>query len=349
MNITLEDILRWGIPVAIIIAGFVTGLIFERVIIKALNKISKKTKWKWDDVLAEALNNLFLAAFVILGVWGGVVYAPITPQAESFIINILSSLATLVATLFLARVAEGFITLGLARMNAGLGSTSLISKSAKLLILGIGIVFVINNYIEITPVIGALGIGGLAAALALKDTLSNFFSGFQIIATRQVRPGDYVKLWDGELGRVTDVNWRNVTICSHPDENLIIVPNSKLASNVMTNYNLPKQMLMEKVTVGVAYDSDLDHVEKVLQETAAEAIEEVSEKPARLEPKIRFKEFGDFAIVIEVRLYLPRLKGRGVYKNVFFKKLHKRFKEEGITIPYPVRNIHLQRAIAEDN
>jgi small-conductance mechanosensitive channel len=349
MNITLEGIMRWGIPLVIAIMGFVIGLVFEKILIKALHKIADATKWKWDDVLAKAVSNLFLASFIILGVWGGVVYAPITPQAESFIVNILSSLATLVATLFLARVAEGFITLGLARMNAGLGSTSLISKSAKLLILGIGVVFVINNYVEITPVIGALGIGGLAAALALKDTLSNFFSGFQIIATRQVRPGDYVKLWDGELGRVTDVNWRNVTICSHPDENLIIVPNSKLASNVMTNYNLPKQLLMEKVNVGVAYESDLEHVEQVILETAATAVEKVSERPVKFPPKIRFREFGDFAIKIEVRLYLPKLKGRGVYKNEFIKSLHKRFKEEGISIPYPVRNIQIERAKSEEN
>lgn len=348
-NFNLEEILRWGIPLSIVVSGFIIGMVFEKVFIKALNKLAEKTRWKWDDVLAKAVTHLFLATFIILGAWGAVVYAPITPQAEALILKLLSSSATLVATLFLGRVAEGFVQLGLARLGTGLGSTSLVSKSIKIAIIGIGVVFVINNYFEITPVIGALGIGGLAAALALKDTLSNLFSGFQIIATRQVRPGDYVKLWDGEIGKVTDVNWRNVTIRSHPDENLIIVPNSQLASNVMTNYNLPKQMLMEKVDVGVAYESDLDRVEELALETAFEITREISGKDPAVEPKIRFKEFGDSAIIFEVRMYLPKLKGRGLYKSAFIKKLHKRFREEGVEIPYPIRNIYIKRSIGEDN
>ena len=126
-------------------------------------------------------------------------------------------------------------------------------------------------------------------------------------------------------------------------------PNSKIATNVMVNYNLPRRMLMESVEVGVAYDSDLDRVEIIALEVAEQTISDVSGKEPAEKPQIRFREFGDFSINLEIRMFLPQLKGRGEYKSEFIKRLHKRFRKEGIEIPFPIRNVFLTRTDVDDN
>lgn len=339
----VKAVIEWLIPLAIFVGGVVIGLFIEWVIVRFLHRIAKKTAWKWDDVIARSLRRTISGLIIVSSFMIAATYAPIGEQWLELIKKIVNSLAALIVIIFVARLVGEFLQLLLDRMGKTIGSTSLISKSAKFAIIVIGVMFVINsNWFEITPLIGALGIGGLAAALALQDTLSNLFSGFQIIATRQVRPGDYVSLEGGQLGVVTDVSWRNVTIKSHPDENMIIVPNSKLATNVMINYSLPRRMLMESVEVGVAYDSDLDKVEAIAQEVAEEVVKDMSGSDPSSKPQIRFREFGDSAITFQVRMFLPQLKGRAVYKHEFIKRLHKRFNAEGIEIPFPIRNVYIR-------
>lgn len=332
----------WIIPLVIVIGGLIIGLLFEWIIVSSLGRIAKKTRWRWDDVLALACKHIIAGLFFIAGIWLATVNAPLAAETEQYIVKIINAAATLIAILFLARLAAGFLNLGMATYGKSLASASLITNSVKLIIIAVGFIFVLNQFVEITPIIGALGIGGLAAALALQDTLSNLFSGFQIIATRQLRPGDYVRLESGAIGVVTDVNWRNVQIRSHPDENLVIVPNNKVATSVMINYNLPRKALVEIVEVGVSYDSDLEHVEKIALQEAVDVIKDVSGKEVTTQPQIRFREFGASSINLQIRMMLPELKGRGVYKSELIKRLHKRFKLEGIEIPFPIRTVHFK-------
>jgi small-conductance mechanosensitive channel len=100
----------------------------------------------------------------------------------------------------------------------------------KIVVFAVGILTILETLgIPIIPLFTALGIGGLAVALGLQDTLSNLFAGIQVIAAKQIRPGDYVKLELGEEGYVTDITWRYTTIRSSPN-NRIIVPNAKVSS-----------------------------------------------------------------------------------------------------------------------
>ena len=109
--------------------------------------------------------------------------------------------------------------------------------------------------VSITPILTALGVGGLAVALALQDTLSNLFGGFYVAVAGQVRLGDYIKLNTGEEGYVTDIGWRCTTFRA-PANNMIIVPNAKLAQAIVTNYNLPEKRMAANFVVTVGYDCD---------------------------------------------------------------------------------------------
>ncbi len=242
-----QEIMRWVTPAAFVVGGLVVGILFEWLVIRRLVRLVAGTKWKWDDVVVRAVRHAPVLWFLCAGVYLAIYSVAIDQEIRNIVEKILIIIIILSATFIIARLATGLTNMFAETSKVGVASASLISNIARVLIIAIGVFIVLQNLgISITPLIGALGIGGLAAALALQDTLSNLFSGFQIIASRQVRPGDYVKLDTGEMGYVTDVKWRNTTIRDFT-ENMIIVPNNKLAGAIVTNYNLPHRHLWAEV------------------------------------------------------------------------------------------------------
>ncbi len=192
--------------------------------------------------------------------------------------------------------------------------------------------------IRITPILGALGVGGLAVALALQETLANLFAGIVIILSKQLRPGDFVQLSSGEQGYVEDVTWRNTTIRSLPN-NMVIVPNAEISSSIITNYYQPEQQMAVLVDVGVSYESDLEHVEEVTTEVATEVMTEIEGGIPESEPFIRYNNFGEYSIDFTVIMQTSEVVNQYVIKHEFIKRLHRRYWEEGIEIPFPIRTI----------
>jgi len=176
--------------------------------------------------------------------------------------------------------------------------------------------------------------------LAMQETLSNLFAGIQVILARKVRVGDYIKLDSGAEGYVTDISWRNTTVRALANH-LIVVPNSKLASSVTTNFNLPDQPIAVLVEVGVAYNSDLQKVERVTLEVVREVMRSVPGGLKEFEPLVRFHTFGDSAINFTVVLRADEYVSQYLIKHEFIKRLQERYRLEGIEIPYPQRVVHL--------
>src|SRR5262249_37420548 len=144
--------------------------------------------------------------------------------------------------------------------------------------------------IQITPLLTALGVGGLAVALALQPPLANLFSGLQLVASRQIRPGDYVRLQTGQEGFVEDINWRSISIRERPN-NLVVVPNTMLAQAIFTNYRLPEPRVATRVPLRVAYGSDLDFVERLAFEATRLALDDVGAEALADDTYFRFEEF----------------------------------------------------------
>ncbi|KPK71691.1 hypothetical protein AMJ87_06975, partial [candidate division WOR_3 bacterium SM23_60] len=219
-----------------------------------------------------------------------------------------------------------------------LPSASLFINLTRIVVFAIGILIILQSLgISITPLVTALGIGGLAVALALQPTLSNLFAGIQIIISKQLEPGDYVELDSGEKGYVTDISWRNTTIRELPN-NLIVIPNAKLADSIVKNFNRPQKEMSVLVDVG----SDLEKVEQVTLDVAKKVVQELQEGKSEYEPFLLYKQFADFSInftvIFRVHEYVNKFKAR----HEFIKRLHKRYKQEGIEIPFPIRTVHLK-------
>ena len=330
------------LPLAFLIGGFLAGLIFEKIILTRLKKVAERTKWEGDEIFIAALRGKTFFWFVIAGIYGAILNVPISPDIFNILKKILLVIVIASVTIVFAKIAVSFINSYTKKVKGVLPLTSIFTNLTNVLVLVIGMLIILQSLgISITPILTAFGVGGLAVALALQDTLSNLFSGLHIIISKQVGPGDYVKLDTGEEGYVTDIAWRNTTIRAISD-NMIIVPNSKMASAIITNYCQPAKKMSLYIEVGVSYDSNLQKVENVTIEVAKEIVREIQGGISESEPFIRYHTFGDFSINFVVILRTKEFINQYLIKHEFIKRLHERYKKEGIDIPFPIRTVYMQ-------
>ncbi|MGB9721636.1 MAG: mechanosensitive ion channel family protein [bacterium] len=337
-----DMITKYILPIGIIIGSIIIGFIVQAIIFGWLRRLTKRTKWRGDAIIIHSLQGWVLFWFIITGLSLALPHIIFDPQALLVINKILLVLVLFSITVVLANIAVGFVDLWSGRIKEALPKTTILVNITRAFVLIIGILIILHSLgISIAPILAGLGIGGLAVALALQDTLSNLFAGLQIIIARQLKPGDYVQLSSGEEGYVVDVTWRNTTI-RELSNNLIIIPNAKLAQSIVKNYYMPEKGMSVLVQVGVSYDSDLERVEKVVIDVAKETLREVPGGVKDFEPFIRYHTFGEFSISCTVILRVEEFANQFLLKHEFIKRLHKRFKEENISIPFPIRTVYVE-------
>ncbi|AFZ21711.1 mechanosensitive ion channel family protein [Allocoleopsis franciscana] len=329
--------MQWILPLALILGSLLAGLIFERFFLKKIKKLAARTDFFGYELIFEALHRKTLIWFFLGGLYAALLTVPLAPAISTLLQKIIAIVFLYTATLFLAKLAGDFVCLAGQKSKGGLPASSLLNNSVKTLVFVFGILMILQALgIPITPIIATLGIGSLAVALAFQDTLANLYAGLFLIISKQVKPNDYIKLTTGEEGYVTDITWRNTTIKELPN-NLIIVPNKNLASAIFKNYHLPAKEIVFQVPVGVSYESDLDQIEQVTLNVAQEVMENVPGGVPEFKPFILYQEFGEFSINFTVFLRINEFFDQRLVKHEFIKRLHKRYREEGIEIPFPTR------------
>ncbi len=220
-------------------------------------------------------------------------------------------------------------------------------RIATLLTLAMGILIIMDQLgLSIAPLIAGLGIGGLAVALALQGTLTNFFAGLNILTDGSIRVGDFVELEGGMNGYVDQIGWRTTRIRMLAN-NMVIIPNTRLADSIATNYNYPEDQMSVYLEVGVSYDSDLDHVEEVTVEVAKQIMDGTEGAVEGYEPSIWYTEFGDSNINFWVVLRAHGYGESWLLKHNFIKALFRRYNEEGIEISFPARNVYMRDGTVE--
>lgn len=330
--------LPWVQRVAFAVGGLLLGRLVERLVVARIRRFAETTRFKWDDLLLRSVRGLPTIWLGTGGLYLALTVAGVEPGAwlrAALTIVLVGSVA-----LALMRLAGGAVEIVSAQATGTMQSPTLVVNLVRLAIASLAVILVLQNLgINITPLITALGIGGLAVALALQDTLGNLFAGVQIILSRQVRPRDFVRLSSGEEGRVTDVRARYTTIETVPDGSLLAVPNSVLASSIVKNYTLPTTELWVSVNVGVSYDSDLDHVQRVTVEVARDVLTSVEGGMPEEPPQLFYREFGSSSIDFVVRLKVRDFQSQGAVRHEFIKRLHRRYAREGIEIPFPTQTV----------
>jgi small-conductance mechanosensitive channel len=184
---------------------------------------------------------------------------------------------------------------------------------------------------------GAFGIG---IGFGLQDIANNFLSGIILLFERPIKVGDGV-LIDGDYGTVVRIGLRS-TVVENLDQAELIVPNAQMISQKVTNWTLSTRRVRVVIPVGVAYGSDLELVLSLLRETG-EQHPEVLEDP---QPSPIFVQFGDSSLAFELRVWISDVDKRPRIKSELLLSIDKRFREAGVEIPFPQRDLHLRSVAA---
>ncbi len=334
----------------IVITFFLISEVVSIVFKKIMHAVAGKTQTILDDLLVKAVNRPLIIGIVLAGVYYAILEA-------SFLSSFLGELKLGFTIIFIllgavagVRIIGAVLEWYMREITKGKKTKTeehfipIIRKAAYGTV-GLIALFVILGQlgIEITTLIAAMGIGGLAVALALQDTLKEFFAGTYVVVDRPIRIGDYIELESGERGYVKDISWRSTKI-QMLGNNMMIIPNSKLASSKIINYDMPTSEMSVVIPVGVSYDSDLEKVERVTIKTAKSVMKKTKGAVENFEPFIRYNEFGDsninFSVILKVKTFVDRY----LLTHEFIKALKKAYDREGIEISWPVRKVYNYQA-----
>ena len=299
-----------------------------------LARVAGKTEWRWDNPLVAFTDRVPFWA-ILTGAYVSLRHWPLAPDDHARAVQVLAAFAVGSVTFALAAVATTLLSSYGSRHGDSVPVSALAQNVVRGILITLGALVILRGFgFEITPWLTALGVGGLAVALALQDPLSNFFAGVFLAVAGQTRIGDYIKLDSGAEGYVTDRNWRTTSIRILSD-NIVIVPNAKLAQAIVTNYHLPSRELTMFIDVGVHYMSDLAHVERVTAEVAKDVMRSVPGGVTSFEPGVRFHTLAANNITCAVSLRVQEFTNQFLIRHEFIKRLHMRYGNEGIVVPFP--------------
>jgi small-conductance mechanosensitive channel len=327
---------------ALLVLALVLGLILNRI----LHHWTKKLKNSWGEFLFALLESLPIPLLVLAALYTGLELLTLPRPYERVAAKMIFALLILILFYFPAKVVMIFLR----RMGERQPHLAQVAQPASFLIRGLfailAVIILLENLgISLTAVWTTLGVGSVAVALALQETLSNLFAGLYILADRPIRPGDYIQLDGGQEGYVVRVGWRSTIIRTLPNNN-VIVPNSTLAKATITNYSTPDPRMGFPLRVSVAYGTDPARVESALLEVTQQAIRDGVEgllgEPA---PFVRFiPGFGESSLDFSLIVHLRQFTDQFLVQSELRQRIMKRFEEDAIPIPFPTRTVLLQGA-----
>lgn len=317
------------------------GFLIDFAVYRIWISRTRTTEHQVAGAVARATHWLPTLAALLIGVRLATPSLELGSGSSAFISTTSQVVAILAVTAKLAILAGRIVRIVTSREDNPLPSSTIFVNLARGTVWLIGLLILLAALqVSIAPLVTALGVGGLAVGLALQPTLENLFGGIQVLMSRQIDPGDFIRLESGEEGWVRDVTWRNTTI-QMVSNDLVIVPNALIAKSRIVNFTSLDEQHTITVPVGVAFDSDLEHVERVTVAVAAATQRETEGAVFDWEPLVRFYEFGASAVNLIVVLRVERYDMRYPVRHAFIKRLHAMYADENIEVPYPQTTVHM--------
>jgi small-conductance mechanosensitive channel len=340
MDIAVKQIIM---PAVIVLASAAVLLMLRSVAFRILHQWAERTETRLDDIIIASIKkpSLFFAAAI--GIHVGLTFSGIPEKHLGYLSKVLSIIIILSVTLASANLAGRLFKNYIQKTAIPVPTTGLAHGILKGTILVIGFLIILSVLgISITPLITALGVGGLAVALALQDTLANLFAGIHILMEKSIRVGDFVRLETGQEGYVDDLTWRTTRIRMLPN-NIVVIPNSKLAQSVVTNYYLPEKRMSLLIPIGVSYSSDPEQIERILVEEAKKGAADIPGLLGDPAPFVRFiPGFGDSSLDFTLICQVAEFTDQYLAQHELRKRIFKRFQAESVKIPFPHRTVYLR-------
>ncbi|RJQ56086.1 MAG: mechanosensitive ion channel family protein [Nitrospiraceae bacterium] len=337
------DINRVVIPAALALLSAAVLFIVRTVAFRLLHKWAGKTETRIDDIIIGSVKMPSVYWCVAIGLYMGIAVSDLPERYVIYLTRVIHIIIIFSITFATANLSGKLFKDYVHKTALPIPTTGLAYGILKGVIIVIGFLIILSVLgISITPLITALGVGGLAVALALQDTLANLFAGIHILVEKSVRIGDFVKLETGQEGYIYDITWRTTRVKMLPN-NMVIIPNSKLSQSIVTNYYLPEKRMSLLIPVGVSYSSDPGKVERVLVEEAKKAVGDIPGLLGDPEPFVRFiPGFGDSSLDFTLICQVGEFVDQYLAQHELRKRIFNRFKEEGIEIPFPHRTVYMR-------
>ncbi len=330
-------------PAAVALATALILLIARGIAFRFINRWADKTETKLDDIIIGSLKTPSIYWCLAIGLFVGVELSTLPHKYVVYLSKTIHVVIIFSITLAAANLSGKVFKNYVRKSNLPIPTTGLAYGILKGAIIIIGFLIILSVLgISIAPLLTALGVGGLAVALALQDTLANLFAGIHILMEKSIRVGDFIRLETGQEGYVEDITWRTTRVRMLPN-NIVVIPNNKLSQSVVTNYYLPEKRMSLLIPIGVSYSSDPELVERVLVEEAKGAVGEIPGLIGDPEPFVRFiPGFGDssldFTLICQVQEFVDQY----FAQHELRKRIFRRFRQEGIEIPFPHRTVYLR-------
>jgi len=327
---------------ALVVASLVLGFVCNRIIHYWTRKLANT----WGELVFSLLESLPLPLLFLCSIYAGMELLPLPHRIERIASKLIFSLTVLAVFYFPAKVLVIFLR-RVGQRNPGMEQAT---NPAIMVVRGLfavlAVIIVLENVgVSLTAVWTTLGVGSVAVALALQETLSNLFAGLYLLAERPVSPGDYIKLDSGQEGYVMQISWRSTRMRTQSN-NVVFVPNSTMAKAVITNFSMPELRVSVSIPVRVAYGSDPRQVEKLLldvtREAAREGLEGLLLDPP---PSVNLNPgFGESSLDFSLGLNVRRFEDQVPVQSELRKRILARFATERVVVPFPVRTVGLDRA-----
>ncbi len=339
------------VPACILAFSLFVGVVLNQMLTRKLEQKAKAHESEIRGIFFRALRGVPISLCLVTGLYWSVTTSNLPPGLERIFSYVLFAVIVFSITRVFERTLSGFIRLKFSG-SSDMTQSTLLDTIFRVAIYASGALIVLDYFnISIAPIMAAMGVGGMAVAFGVRETLENIFSGLQLIISKQLRVNDYIKLSTGDEGRVIDINWRYITVMPPTESNVVVIPNKVIASAVTTNFSQPRDDIIVVVPIGVSYDSDLEKVEEVTVDVARELMIKVDGyEPEfdsdgvdrnKLAPVVRFQAFNDSSIDFNAVMHVQVFTNQYLLKHEFIKAITKRYREEGINIPFPIRTLDL--------
>jgi small-conductance mechanosensitive channel len=251
----------------------------------------------------------------------------------------LNVILVLSCAMVLGRIAVAGLTEYAARNPSVTPALGVARVATRVVVAALALLMALQSIgVSVTPLLTTLGIGSLAVALALQDTLANFFAGLYLLADRPVRSGDYIKIQDGEEGYVEAIGWRSSRLRTVKN-NAVIVPNQKLSQAILTNFHQPTPPVVMSISIGISYDADPNIVQSALEDELSRALGDIRELHGT-ETSARLTEFGESAAIYTCVVWVRDFEAQARAGHELRRRLLTRLRREGIDVPLPQRVVH---------
>ena len=338
--------------VVILFLFLILSLIFNKLLFPIIIRLTNWTPSDLDTRITRSLKAPLTIGIIILGCYLALTIPLDLTSSQQQIVNSITSLIGLGLGIVAVGSAVGNIFKWYEETIAPKTSTNLDQRLVPLihrvsiaLIYALGGLLILDHLnVNISPLIAGLGLGGLSVALALQPTLANLFAGTYVMTEGAVTTGDYIQLEGGVEGYVMEVSWRSTRLQTWTN-NMVVIPNSKFAETIITNFQKPAPPVNLYLTCGVSYDSDLFMIENICQEVMSQILEKDSNAVKEYGSWFGFESFGESNVNFWVFLQAKDRLASFLLQTTVMQNLHSRFRKDGIVINYPVRSLQLPKEL----